>query len=477
MTTLRAALLAALIGLGGFLCSAPPPQDVDAAQSPFLVKPYLQLGNYAQPSDPERLVLLWHTADADADWRVEVKPSGANQWSACESPGARRIAASGIAPHQVYRAVLSGLPPGEEFEYRVLKSGKEVFRAQGRSRKPAGQPYRFVVFGDCGAGTASQAAVAYRIFQARPDFVVTAGDIVYSNGRISEYRTKFFPIYNADNPSMAGAPLMRSTPFVAAPGNHDMSNRFPDGLAYFLYWDQPLNGPIAESGSMHAPVLQGDDNQAAFLRAAGSTYPRMGNFSFNYGNSHWTVLDSNRYVDWNSPALRAWVAEDLSTARGAAWRFIAFHHPPFHSSHRHFEDQWMRVLADVFEAGKVDIVFAGHVHNYQRSLPLRFTPKTGPESNLIARSGRVDGSFTLDRNFDGTTHTRPNGILYLVTGGGGAGLYDPDQQNDRSSWQEFTARFFSNQHSFTLVNVNGKKLDLTQVAEDGALLDRLTVSK
>jgi 3',5'-cyclic AMP phosphodiesterase CpdA len=477
MTTFRGAVLAALIGLSGILCSAPSPQGVDAAPSPFLVKPYLQLGNYAQPSNPERLVLLWHTGGADADWRVEVKSSAANEWSACDSPVERRIAVSGIPPHRVYRAVLSGLPPGEEFEYRVLKGGKEVFRAQGRSRKPVGRPYRFVVFGDCGAGTASQAAVAYQIFQAKPDFVVTAGDIVYSNGRISEYRTKFFPIYNADRPSMTGAPLIRSTLFLAAPGNHDMSNHFPDGLAYFLYWDQPLNGPIAGSSSMHAPALPGDDDQAAFLRAAGSTYPRMGNFSFNYGNSHWTVLDSNRYVDWNSPVLRAWVAGDLSAAQRAAWRFVVFHHPPFHSSHRHFEDQWMRVLADVFQAGNVDVVFAGHVHNYQRSLPLRFTPKAGSDGNLLARSGRVDGAFALDRNFDGKARTKPNGILYLVTGAGGAGLYDPDQQNDTSSWQEFTARFFSNQHSFTLVNVDGKKLDVTQVAEDGAVLDQFTVSK
>jgi hypothetical protein len=31
----------------------------------------------------------------------------------------------------------------------------------------------------------------------------------------------------------------------------------------------------------------------------------------------------------------------------------------------------MRRLSRIFEAGNVDIVFSGHVHNFQRSLPLR----------------------------------------------------------------------------------------------------------
>ena len=29
----------------------------------------------------------------------------------------------------------------------------------------------------------------------------------------------------------------------------------------------------------------------------------MANFSFDYGNAHWTVLDSNKNVDWTDPSL------------------------------------------------------------------------------------------------------------------------------------------------------------------------------
>jgi predicted phosphohydrolase len=56
-------------------------------------------------------------------------------------------------------------------------------------------------------------------------------------------------------------------------------------------------------------------------------------------------------------------AEDASSLH-AQHVFVTFHHPPFNSSNAHFGDQHMRLLADVFEAGKVDVVLSGHVHNY-----------------------------------------------------------------------------------------------------------------
>src|SRR5207253_2847474 len=144
--------------------------------------------------------------------------------------------------------------------------------------------------------------------------VFIPGDIVYTNGRISEYRLKFFPVYNADQASAdTGAPLLRSIPFIAAPGNHDILPRnyqlFADAMAYFLYWDQTHNGPAADVGAANTPVLPGNpDAQPAFLAAAQKRYPRMANFSFDYGNAHWTVLDSNPYMDWANPALVAWLA-------------------------------------------------------------------------------------------------------------------------------------------------------------------------
>ena len=100
---------------------------------------------------------------------------------------------------------------GGEFAYRVRKGGEVVFSAGGHAPTAGDKPYRFVVFGDRGTNTREQRAVAYQTYQAYPFFVLITGDIVYDRGRISEYREKFWPIYNAEEASPAhGAPLLRS---------------------------------------------------------------------------------------------------------------------------------------------------------------------------------------------------------------------------------------------------------------------------
>lgn len=473
---LTARCLILLLGLAA--CDA---RTLPTSDSPFLVKPYVQLGDAPKAADRERMVVLWQTEDVDGRWAVEVKHGG--RWMKADAPTMRRVAVEGIAPHRVYRAALTGLAPGALFEYRVQKDGLPVFTARARARKAPHQPYRFVVFGDCGAGTPEQKEVAYRAYRARPDFVFITGDIVYSRGRISEYRDRFFPAYNADQAAPAiGAPLLRSTLFLAAPGNHDIGtrdlNRYPDGLAYFLYWAQPLNGPLGTPGAASTPTLTGDEkHRRAFLTAAGPNYPRMANFSFDYGNAHWTILDANGYVDWTDPALRAWVEQDLASAKEATWRFVGFHHPGFHSSKAHFDDQRMRLLADLFERGGVDIVFTGHVHNYQRTFPMRFAVERNAEGRLVAANGRVEGRWTLDRTFDGKTRTKPNGVIYLVSGAGGARLYNPEQQADPASWQPFTHRFVSRTHSLTVVDVAGRRLTVRQISKDGTELDRFVVTK
>ena len=317
------------------------------------------------------------------------------------------------------------------------------------------------------------------------------GDIVYARGRVSEYRDNFWPVYNADEASPSvGVPLLRSTLFIAAPGNHDIANRdlekFPDGLAYFFYWEQPLNGLAGAEGSAAVPKLSGpEENKKAFLATAGDAYPRMANFSFDYGNAHWTVLDSNPYVDWTDTALRGWVERDLASAQGATWRFVAFHHPGFNSAREHYEQQKMRQLAGVLEAGKVDIVFSGHVHNYQRSYPLHYIPAPdGDDKPLIGKNGKpitegalFPGRWRLDKSFDGATKTRADGVIYLITGAGGQHLYNPEQNDDPGSWQSFTHKFASKVHSLTVADVDGPTLTVRQVSADGQELDRFVLTK
>jgi hypothetical protein len=471
------------------------------SSDPFLEKPYVQLGDVPALSSSESLVLLWHTENVPEKWDVEVKTSkdsawrnvGAVQSQVVSAPagepmvagknGAKKDAPASpaVAAHIVYRAHLTKLVPGEEFQYRVLKAGKPVFDARAHARKSNSQAFRFALFGDCGQGTPSENAISYQAYLAKPDFVFIPGDIVYGSGRISEYRTKFFPNYNSDEPSPAnGSPLLRSVPFIAAPGNHDTDlanyRRYPDALAYFIYWDLPLNGPVAPPDSVKAShTLAGSSAEAQplFLAAAGSRYPRMANYSFDYGNSHWTVLDANTYMDWGNPSLQEWLKKDLAAAQSATWRFVGFHQPGFNSSKEHFTEQQMRPLAPIFEAGHVDVVFTGHVHNYQRSFPLTFVSDGAP----AGPKGERGGEWKLDKAFGDGSKAKPHGVIYIVSGGGGAELYNPEQQADPASWQTFTDKFISTVHSLSVVDISGKTFKLKQVSETGDTVDSFQVAK
>ena len=474
-------LLAGLLTIGFYAAIA----QTKSSNNVFVASPYLQIGS--SPS-PQSLQLLWQVSDTNTVWTVEHKTTSKDSWVKTQNPTFTKISIAGIESHVVYRAGLTGLVSGSTFTYRILKNGKEVFTAQAKAPKSADQAYRFVAFGDIGAGTPEAKQIANGVFNANPDLVAVSGDIVYDYGLISEYQKKFWPIYNADKVDSVGVPLMRSIPFFAAVGNHDADSRdldkFPDALAYYHYWDQPLNGPVGKEGGAIVPILKGSEaNKKAFFEAAGDRYPRMTNFSFNYGNAHYTILDADTYVDWTDKELTDWVAKDLADAKNATWRFVLYHHPGFSSSIDHFEQQQMRLLSPIFEKGKVDIVFNGHVHNYQRSFPMFFAPDkkgillVGGKDNKTIRGRVVNGRWTLDKPFDGKTNTKPNGVIYIVTGAGGQTLYNPEQQNDPDSWQKFTDKFISTIHSFTVVDVIGKKLKLSQIDVNGKEIDALEITK
>ena len=460
-------------------------QQILPAQDVFITKPYLQIG--ANPN-PNAIEILWHAADTDASWTVEHQNKSNEAWMKAENIRFTTVAVGNIKAHRVYHARIKGFNAGTNFTYRILKEGKTVFTATAQASKSAEQPYRFIAFGDIGAETPDQKALATRAYLSKPDVLVVPGDIVYENGLISDYTKKFWPVYNADQPDTAGAPIMRSVPFIAAVGNHDADSRdldkTPDALAYYMYWDQPLNGPLGKEGGAIVPLLKGsEEHKNAFLKAAGETYPRMTNFSFNYGNAHWTVLDADTYVDWTDKELTDWVAKDLADSKEATWHFVMYHHPGFNSSREHYEQQHMRLLSPIFEAGKVDVVFNGHVHNYQRTFPMTFAPDkkgtllVGGKDNKQIRGRVVNGKWVLDKSFDGKTNTHPKGVIYVITGAGGQELYNPEQTNDPDSWQKFTQAFISNVHSLTIADVQGKKLTIKQITAAGKELDAFTIVK
>ena len=437
---------------------------VDAPRSAFLAEPYVNLGDNAKPSAKEGLSILWHADNAKHEWKLEYRQG--NQWSAAALT-ATPIDVRGTAPFQVFEAKLVNLKPGEKVEYRVLRDSANLFSSTTMARKPAKANTRFVVFGDCAQGTPEQKQVAEQTAKLAPDYVFIAGDIVYTRGRISEYRTKYFPYYGE---------LAKSTLFIGATGNHDTSSladitETPDTYAYYYFWRQPMNGPANPPGPAFASKTTGDVE--AIKKNAGPGYERRGYFSFDYGQVHWTVLDSNPYADWTKPELREWLENDLKAAAKAPWRIVTFHHPGFNSSKAHFKEQRLRAINDILERHNVSLVLAGHVHNYQRTRPLAFKV-TKPASG---KDTEVGGEFTYDFEYDGVTRTKAKYPIQLVTGAGGAKIYNPEQTTEPFSWQPFTVKFVSNVNSLTVVDAEAKKLTVRQISAKGDELDRFVITR
>lgn len=468
-------------------CPVPSAVPVGAQpEGPFLVPPMVQIGS--DPSRLDRVEIIFFapteahgfTLNAFSDRKLEVvelKPTA--------------ICVQGVVPHKRFGYVVSGLKPGEKFKYWVVYGGKVVFEAYAAARKGPGEAHRFVVVGDMGNGSVESMRIAHRIYaEYKPDLLAITGDVVYMLGRASEYLRRFLAVYNARvaDPGV-GVPLLSEILAFTSLGNHCVGkmdvdtipsfDEHPDLHAYFMYWSLPLNGPLSNARAKgNIPELNGDESHISrFLKTAGERFPRMGNYSFPYADAHWLVLDANAYMDWTDAELRAWVDNDLTAAAGKKWKFVNFHQPGFSSNPKHGLEKRMRLLADIFEKHKVDVVFNGHCHYYERTYPLRFKVEANADGSLIDKDGQVAGDFTLDKTFDGVTVTKPNGVVYIVSGGGGAKL-DPSGIHWRpQDWKPFTHKLIADRHSFTVADLNGDTLTLRQIDLGGKEIDKLVITK
>lgn len=490
-----------------------------------LVKPYVQPGDGSSLEGTDMKVIAWLTDQVPGDFAVEYEIVGgtpktaeparvsldltpAKKEEARATPAPASATGSSIpvtleevtkdlvkalAPPLLpkeqryfkYAATLTELPFDSEVAYRVKLGGKMVREARFRTRASAQMPVKFAMVGDLAQGKAEQNAIAFQISKAAPDFLVALGDIVYSGGRVSEYLHHFWTTYN-DPPATSaktGAPLMASIPFYPVIGNHDADMaklpETPDALGAFYFFHGPLNGPGL--GPWNTPLGKDAKVAAAFRAAAGTSYPALCVYSFDYGAAHFVMLDTNSYNTASLLQIAPWVEKDLQASK-QPWKIVCFHAPAFHTSPQHYTEQKMRLLEPVFAAGGVDMVFAGHVHNYQRSKPLRFTPNPAVRD---AR-GRVNGDFVFDEEFDGVTKTVPRGIIHVVSGGGGASLYNAKDfaktvaqlaKDNPGNYVPLTAKYIADKHSFSLIELNPAELVLKQISIDGEEIDRVRITK
>lgn len=460
----------------------------------FTAIPYLQPGNGSKLEErKESVVIAWQTDSTKAHFEVQVQID--SKWQSVpvvETP--RNLDYKRIGDRRVnFAATIEGLSLDTRYQYRVMMNNSRLIDGFFTTRKPRGKKTRFVAFGDNSMGQISDRAIAYQAYKALPDFVMNTGDNVYAEGLDNEYARYFFPVYNADlaGPRI-GAPLLRSVPFYSVLANHDINSsdqkgpicdfdKYSDGLGIYTNLHLPLNGPKT---NFPTPIKGNKEKVDAFLNAAGNRFPRMGNYSFDYGDIHFLCLDSNRYVDPTDEALTEWVEADLS-ATDAIWKIVVYHHPAFNVGAEHYDEQHMRALTPLFERHGVDLVLSGHEHNYQRTRPLRFVPSDLAGAKAVGHGARlVPGTFTVDREFDGKKKTKPNGIIYLTTGAGGNSLYDREMNNQPATWlheedarADYVDTMISDRHSLTVIDVDGHSLTWAQVDEWGVEIDRAKITK
>jgi predicted phosphodiesterase len=282
------------------------------------------------------------------------------------------------------KMVLTGLKPGNTYYYQVFPgdSGKGSFKTP-----PAGPArFQFVVFGDTRTRHDMHRVVINAILKyADPDFVMHTGDLV-ENGA----DTSLWPIFFD-----AERELLRKAAFFPSLGNHERN-----ASNYYEYMDaKPY-------------------------------------YSFNWGTTHFAVIDSDienfgptdaeRKSFWEEEVH--WLESDLQSAQNAALRFVFAHHPPITAvKRRQGDNPHMTALEPMFERFHLTAAFFGHDHNYQ--------------------------------------HYVKNEIQYFITGGGGAPLYDVD-----SPPAGITKKVESTEN-FVIVNVDGNKAHVEARKPDGQVLD------
>src|SRR6185295_20144081 len=146
-------------------------------------------------------------------------------------------------------------------------------------------PYSFLVIGDSGTGGATQLALRDRMLATPADFILHSGDMVYDDGAAKDFDPKFFRPYGD---------LVRKMVLWPSLGTHDIHTS--TGRPWRDAFWTPANNP-----------------------AKSENY-----YSFDYGNAHVVVLNSNGNLGPGDPQV-VFLDSDLA-ASNALWKFVVFHH-------------------------------------------------------------------------------------------------------------------------------------------------------
>lgn len=227
---------------------------------------------------------------------------------------------------------------------------------------------------------------------SRPAFVMIGGDLINDGNDQTEWDAFF----------AAGEKVLKNLKLYPAMGNHDATE------LYKSIFDLPDNGPAGK--------------EEAF-------------YSFDYGDSHFTVMDSNAMGAANQEDID-WLQKDLSET-DKTYKIVMFHHPAYPAVEIPKDslraETIQKNFVPVMEEAGVDLVLSGHQHVYMRTWPL------------------LNG----ERNEDG--------IVYLMGYSGGK-QYNPGTY-------DYVACSIGNKPVYTIVSVHKNGIFLETRDAAGSILD------
>jgi 3',5'-cyclic AMP phosphodiesterase CpdA len=203
---------------------------------------------------------------------------------------------------------------------------------------PVQDAIHFAIIGDMGTGGRAQLEVGATMDKVRRgrfpfNFVLTVGDNMYGAERARDYERKFTIPYKAL--------LDEDVTFHASLGNHDDTTQ-----RYY----KPFN-------------MNGDRY-----------------YTFRKGPARFFALDST----YMTPEQLRWLEKELADS-DAPWKIAYMHHPLYSSGRRHgAELDLRRVIEPLLMKYKVQVMFTGHEHFYER-----YTPQNGVQHFITGAGGRL----------------------------------------------------------------------------------------
>ncbi len=236
-----------------------------------------------------------------------------------------------------YHYKMENLSPGTKYYYKVQLAGGDVCSASFTTLQENPDKITILTLSDSHI-FATRDEFNEAVNTKKPDFIIHCGDMVEGTGFQVEQFGFWF------NSKFGDSDFIHNYPVVYSAGNHDQGGEYFNTYVYNIQ-DKEYGAKV------------------------------LGNSSFNYGNIHVSLMNSNPWglYQMNTESTggiadaktlktvedsKAWLAEDLASkeAKNAAFRILTMHHPKSDAyTNKH--------IAAIAEAGNVNLMLAGHKHS------------------------------------------------------------------------------------------------------------------